>query len=101
MRAYSNMPTHEFVAQIRDIAINAKASPLVIDQIDAIPDAYTDDEIEKQCDKARNEGYDEGRSDGREAQFELCMAVVLRFANDNPDLDLGALVDKLEESKPQ
>lgn len=38
MRAYSNMPTHEFVAQLRDIAIKAGARPLVIDQIDALAD---------------------------------------------------------------
>lgn len=33
MRAYSSMPTADFIAQLRDIAIRANARPLVIDQI--------------------------------------------------------------------
>ncbi len=47
MRAYSNMPAAEFVDQLRDIAIGAKARPAVIDMIDSIDVSDKDAEIEK------------------------------------------------------
>ena len=36
MRAYSNMPNEEFLYQLREAAIRAKAAPAVIDQIDSL-----------------------------------------------------------------
>lgn len=47
MRAYSNMPVGEFVQQLRDIAIGAKARPAVIDMLDSIDTSDKDAEIEK------------------------------------------------------
>jgi hypothetical protein len=68
MRAYSNMPTNEFVAQLRDIAIKAGARPLVIDQLDAIVDAPSQDEIDEQINDAVEEAekaaFENGREDG-------------------------------------
>jgi hypothetical protein len=70
MRAYSNMPTSEFVAQIRDIAINAKASPLVIDQIDAIKNAPSEDEIDARIneavDEAEEKAFENGKLEGED-----------------------------------
>lgn len=59
MRAYSNMPTNEFVAQLRDIAINAGARPLVIDQIDRIIEGPSEFEIEER----ESDSFNDGRSD--------------------------------------
>ena len=68
MRAYFNMPTSEFVAQLRDIAIMANARPQVIDCLDAIVDAPTEDEIAEQINKAEEaeyrRGWDEGHDEG-------------------------------------
>jgi len=36
MRAYFSMPSREFIAQLRDVAIATKASPLFIGQIDQL-----------------------------------------------------------------
>lgn len=47
MRAYSSMPIEEFVAQLRDIAIGAKARPAVIDALDSIDTSDKDAEIDK------------------------------------------------------
>jgi flagellar biosynthesis/type III secretory pathway protein FliH len=70
MRAYSNMPTSEFVAQLRDIAIKANARPLVIDQLDAIVDAPSEDEIAEQITEAEEieykRGYQEGIEEGEQ-----------------------------------
>ena len=68
MRAYSNMTTSEFVAQLRDIAIKAGARALVIDRIDAIVEGPTEDDIEE----AAEEGREEGRYEGRKTQWEIC-----------------------------
>jgi hypothetical protein len=57
MRAYSNMPTNEFVSQLRDIAIKANARPAVIDCIDAIVDGPTEDDIAKQISEAEDAAY--------------------------------------------
>ena len=62
------MSTSDFVAQLREIAINARAPALVIDQIDAIVEGPGEDEIEDRCEAAR----DEGISDGRDTQWEIC-----------------------------
>ena len=67
MRAYSNMTTAEFVAQLRDIAIKAGACALVIDKIDAILE-NTEEDIEE----AGEEGREEGRCEGRKTQWEIC-----------------------------
>jgi hypothetical protein len=68
MRAYTSMPTNEFVAQLRGIAISAKASPLIIDQLDAIVDAPSEDEINERINEAVEEAekssYDAGKSEG-------------------------------------
>jgi hypothetical protein len=70
MRAYHNMPTSDFVAQIREIAINAKASALVIDQLDAIVDAPSEDEIDARINKAVDEAekcaFENGKEEGEQ-----------------------------------
>ena len=66
MRAYFNMTTAEFVAQLRDIAIKAGAKALVIDQIDAIPEGSTQEEIEK----AYDEGYKAGHAEREIEEIE-------------------------------
>jgi hypothetical protein len=68
MRVYSSMPTEDFVFQLRQIAIGANASPLVIDQIDAIVAAPTEEEIADRIEEAElaefRRGYDEGKDEG-------------------------------------
>lgn len=68
MRAYSSMPTSEFVYQLRTIAINARAHPLVLDQIDALVPPRTEDEIEEDClkavEKAEKRAFEEGKLEG-------------------------------------
>ncbi len=66
MRAYFNMPTSDFVAQLRDIAIKANARPQVIDCIDAIFEGPTEDEIEERIAVAEEESYKEGYKNGLE-----------------------------------
>ena len=56
MHVYSSMPTQDFIAQIRDIAIRAGARPLVIDAIDAINEAPSESEIEDREERAAEEG---------------------------------------------
>jgi hypothetical protein len=68
MRAYFSMPTHEFVDQLRDIAIKANARPQVIDQLDAIVDAPSEEEIEEQINEAvaeaEKDAFDNGKLEG-------------------------------------
>jgi len=44
MRVYSAMPSEEFIAQLRDVAIAAKAGPLFLDQIDQLRGVDEDSE---------------------------------------------------------
>ena len=67
MRAYTSMPTSEFVSQLREIACNAKASPLVIDQLDQITDAPDEAELEE----INAESFNDGRWEGRKSQWEI------------------------------
>ena len=68
MRAYFKMPTNEFVAQLRDIAIKANARPAVIHCLDQLRDAPSEDEIEERIAKAVEEeaeaSYENGKEDG-------------------------------------
>lgn len=50
MRAYFNMPTSEFIAELRYAAIRTNAKPQVIDAIDQIWFAPSQDEIDEQWD---------------------------------------------------
>ena len=72
MIAYFNMPTSEFVAQLRDIAINANARPAVIDCIDAISDGPTEKDIQKRVDDAVEKAIDETR----ENEWERCVVAL-------------------------
>lgn len=45
MRVYSTMPDDEFIAGLRDIAISARASPLMIDKLDGLRSV---DELERE-----------------------------------------------------
>jgi hypothetical protein len=68
MRAYFNMPTSEFVGQLRDIAIKAGARPQVIDCLDAITEAPSEDEIDLQIteavEQAEKEAFENGKLEG-------------------------------------
>jgi flagellar biosynthesis/type III secretory pathway protein FliH len=68
MRVWSSMPTSEFVFQLREIAIKANARPLVIDAIDQIWFAPSQDEIDEQINEAVEEAekraYEDGKEDG-------------------------------------
>ena len=70
MRAYTNMSTGDFMAQLRDIAINAGGNPLIIDQIDAIVDAPSEEEIDERINQAVEEAernaYDNGVAEGEQ-----------------------------------
>jgi hypothetical protein len=72
MRAYTSMPTNEFVAQLRDTAIKANAPPAVIDAIDAIVEGPDEDEIEARIDKA----VDDATDGVRENQYERCVVAL-------------------------
>ena len=98
MRAYSNMSTYDFVQQIRDIAINAKASPLVIDQIDAIVDPQTDEEIEEQCQEREDEGHADGMSDMWDKCYDALAGVLSELGLDRDDSE--ALKTAILELKP-
>lgn len=52
MIAYHNQPIHEFINQLRDIAISAKARASVIDQLDALILIPGEDEIAADKDNA-------------------------------------------------
>lgn len=83
MRAYSSMPTEDFIYQLRTLAIGAKASPLVIDQIDAIVAGPTEDEIDERIneavesakDEAYDDGYKEGEANKEEEIAKACKAL--------------------------
>ncbi len=64
MRAYHNMTTNEFVAQLRDIAIKAGARAAVIDQIDAIVGGPVTGETEQLIYEAGEQAYKDGHADG-------------------------------------
>lgn len=66
MRAYFNMPTSEFVGQLRDIAIKAGARPQVIDCLDAITEAPSEDEIAERINEEIEIEYKRGYSEGIE-----------------------------------
>lgn len=70
MRAYFNMPTSEFVGQLRDIAIRANARTAVIDCIDAIYYAPTEDEIEAEKEALAEAKYAEGEAAERKEWVE-------------------------------
>jgi hypothetical protein len=76
MRAYSSMPAADFVYQLRTIAINAKAHPLVLDQIDALVPARTEDEIEEDCLKAVEEAEKHAFKDAEQAVYDDCVAAI-------------------------
>jgi len=55
MRAYSNMPGQEFIAQLRDSAIRNGSHPLVIDQLDRL---LTQDEVDAELEKVGKELFE-------------------------------------------
>src|SRR5438093_410152 len=74
MIAYHNQPIHEFINQLRDIAINAKARASVIDQIETL---HSIDGLEAELEKANSakEEAEDDRDDLREELETLCNAV--------------------------
>jgi hypothetical protein len=119
MRAYSSMPTSEFVAQLRDIAIKAGARALVIDQIDAIVDAPSEEEIEQRINEAVDEaeklGFEAGEFKGesnketaiadalQEQYDDICEAIRLRGQEKDIGLtetQLERILELLEQVRP-
>ena len=68
MRAWFNMPTEEFVFQLREIAIKSNARPQITAAIDDIWFAPSQDEIDEQINEAVEEAekraYQDGKEDG-------------------------------------
>ena len=102
MRAYTSMPTYEFVEMLRAVAIAAKASPLVIDQIDALSDGPTEKDIEERIADAVAEAgtYDEGNADGTMDQYLTMLRIVEKFALDFDMEAADILMGLLKETKP-
>lgn len=96
MRAYSNMQTEDFVYQLRQIAIDAKASPLVIDQIDNLA-AYNQDEVDKECEAAFEKGEEAERDEWR-GRLDDAIASVDDMDFDDPQR--AALVKLLADIDP-
>lgn len=68
-----NTTDKEFLANLRYGAIASGANALMIDKIDSLLDAPTEDEIEARIDEAQERGNDEGR----EAQHEICLNAIM------------------------
>jgi hypothetical protein len=98
MRAYSSMPTSEFIAQLRTIAINAGARPLVIDQLDAIVDAPTEDEIVERTENA----YASGEVDGARDAWKDCYTRLEERLGGiiEPGEEFNAILQLLMDIKP-
>lgn len=84
MRAYLSMLPSEFAYQLRTIAINAGARAAVIDQIDAILDAPSEDETETRIEEAKEEA------------FEALYAASMNAISDRA-LDIGLTGTQLEQ----
>lgn len=90
MRAWFNMPTHEFVGQLRDIAIKAGARPAVIDCIDELAEndpkevdskieqAYLNGEMDKwdDCFEALKDGLESVEIGLTETQIEQILDIM-------------------------
>lgn len=92
MRAYSSMPVEELIDQIRDIAIRASASPLVIDKLDELLDLSDADQIEKD----QREAVEAAENDAREEQWNTCYDTLCdRLADD----EIGLTETQIEQIK--
>lgn len=87
MQAWFNMPTHQFVDQLRDIAIKAGARPAVIDCLDAIVDAPSEDEIKERVAEAEEESEKFGFQNGKEDMWQDCYNLVVDCNGDEATLD--------------
>lgn len=96
MRIWHTMSQERFLEELRMSAIAQNASRAVIDQLDQLVIAPTEEEIEERCLKA----YEEGEQEGREKQYDDIRAAVKRFAQ-RVDLDcLEALMDAIGDTQP-
>jgi hypothetical protein len=102
MRAYSNMPIRAFIDQIRTIAQNAGANGLVMDKFDELELLPTLEEAEAEKEKLATEKYDEGHSDGRDSQWEICYDMLADKLEDlvSPD-ERVAILELMKEINPQ
>ena len=74
MKAYSAMPSSEFIGLLRDAAINSKAPPAVIDQIDSLGSVQ---DLEAELEKISGElvSMEQDRDDLREELANLLEAL--------------------------
>ena len=99
MRADSSMSTTDFVAQLREIAIKAGARPLIIDQLDEIIEAPSEDEIDERINEAVDEAekgaFENGRlegennkdnavADAEKEMYDACVAAIEKLATEDP-----------------
>ena len=96
MRAYSNMTTAEFVAQLRDIAINAGARALVIDQIDALGEGSAEDEIAQLVSEAGEQAFKDGHAEGCKEMWDDIHTLM----SDRLGPEEQYALDLLKECKP-
>lgn len=78
LRAHENMPTNEFVAQLRTFVIALGLSPQVIDQVDNLDGAHEEE---------LNKVEEEAEERGRESMKEEILAAVNRWIEDQPDYE--------------
>lgn len=90
MRAYYNMKSSEFITELRYRAIMGGMPTAVIDQIDALVEAPSEEDIEKQCQEAREEGEKEGQA----AQWEFMYDAIADWAAVQMD-EMPSLVEAL------
>lgn len=88
MRVFSNTPSADFIARLRQAAITAKLGPLVIDQIDQLGDV---DDLNAQLEAAQD-GLGEMTED-RDALREELQALLDVVDNIAPADFTEALVD--------
>lgn len=70
MKAYSSMPSGEFIDQIRNALIRANAGPLVIDAVDKLHELKTQEEFDEEREEIVAE-YDRGHDDAQKTIDKL------------------------------
>lgn len=86
IRAHVSMTSEEFIDQLRAFAIAFGCGSLVIDKIDELTAALTDDEIESLKEKAKDEGYNEASEE------------IANFIDDNPDASRGEILQYVKDT---
>jgi hypothetical protein len=94
LRAYYNMPSADFVAQLRTYVIAMGLGPQVVDAVDNLTGV---DEIEDQHAEELEDAENESERRGRESMKTEMLSLVSRVLADNPDLSIADVITLLEE----